>query len=249
MLSETEPDVLEAAHDLPVRPDGRTESAISYARETTLSRTADVDAGLLVVHAGKLRVASGSGIVTGMGTPGTYRVSDGSRVEFGAAVAAWTAAAVPVLERVARTYHATISYKDLGEEVQQATGIHTRVLLMNWIGQVLGGVSRISRRRGQPMLSALCVHSDATVGEGYGQAILDNYGGPLPGDFDMHAAGERLRCYQSFGADLPPGGGKACSDTAGCRAPGLAGPAVKSRRPKQPVPIVQPGTPGFRSLR
>lgn len=149
-----------------------------------------------------------SGIVTNMGTPGTYRVSDGSRVEFAAAVAAWTAAAVPVLERVARTYHATISYKELGEEVQHVTGIRTRVLLMNWIGQVLGGVSRISHRRGQPMLSALCVHSDGTVGEGYGQAILDNYGGPLPGDLDMHAAEERLRCYQSFGASPPPGGGR-----------------------------------------
>jgi hypothetical protein len=100
-----------------------------------------------------------------MGTPGTYSVSDGSRVEFAAAVAAWTAAAVPVLERVARTYHATISYKEPGEEVQHVTGIRTRVLLMNWIGQVLGGVSRISHRRGQPMLSALCVHSDGTVGE------------------------------------------------------------------------------------
>ena len=120
--------------------------------------------------------------MTGMGTPGTYRVSDGSRVEFAAALAAWTAAAaVPLLERVARTYHARISYKDLGEEVQQATGIRTRVLLMNWIGQVLGGVSRISHRRGQPMLSALCVHSDGTVGEGYGQAILENYGGPAAG--------------------------------------------------------------------
>jgi hypothetical protein len=76
-----------------------------------------------------------------MGTPGTYRMSDGSRAEFAAAVAAWTAAAVPVLERVARTYHATISYKEPGDEVQRATGIHTRVPLMNWIGQVPGGVS------------------------------------------------------------------------------------------------------------
>jgi hypothetical protein len=169
----------------------------------------DVDAGQSVVAASKVRTASRSGIVTGMATPGTYRESDGSRVEFAVAVAAWTAAAVPVLERVARNYHATISYKDLGDDVQQVTGIRTRVLLMNWIGQVLGDVSRISHQRGQPMLSALCVHSDGTVGEGYGQAILDNYGGPLPGDLDMHAAEERLRCYQGFGADLPPGGGKA----------------------------------------
>jgi hypothetical protein len=44
------------------------------------------------------------------------------------------------------------------------------------------------------MLSALRVHADGTVGEGYGQAILENYGGPLPGDLDKHAAQERLRC-------------------------------------------------------
>ena len=141
-------------------------------------------------------------------TPGTYRASDGSRVEFSTALAAWTTAALPVLERVARTYHATITYKELGDQVQEATGIHTRVLLMNWIGQVLGGASRESHRRGQPMLSALCVHSDGTVGVGYGQAIMDNYGGQLPSDLDMHSAEERLRCYQYFGADLPPGGGK-----------------------------------------
>jgi len=141
-------------------------------------------------------------------TPGTYRASDGSGVEFSTALTAWTAAALPVLERVARTYHATITYKELGDQVQEATGIHTRVLLMNWIGQVLGGASRESHRRGQPMLSALCVHSDGTVGVGYGQAIMDNYGGQLPSDLDMHAAEERLRCYQYFGADLPPGGGK-----------------------------------------
>lgn len=149
-----------------------------------------------------------SGIVTEVESPGTYRISDGSRVEFSAAVAAWTTAALPVLERVARTYHATITYQELGEEVQQITGIHTRMLLMHWIGQVLGGASRESHRRGQPMLSALCVHSDGTVGIGYSQAIMDNYGGPLPADLDMHAAEERLRCYQYFGANLPPGGGK-----------------------------------------
>ena len=77
----------------------------------------------------RLQAVSGSGIVTGMGTPGTYRVSDGSRVEFAAALAAWTTAAVPVLERVARTYHATMFYKELGDEVQYVTGIHTGVLL------------------------------------------------------------------------------------------------------------------------
>jgi hypothetical protein len=143
-----------------------------------------------------------------MTPPGTCRTSDGSAVEFSAAIDAWTAAAIPVLEQVARSYHATISYKDLGEQVQGTAGIRTRVLLMNWIGQVLGGVARHSHQRGTPLLSCLCVHADGTVGEGYGQAILDNFGDPLPGDLDMHAAVERLRCYQHFGARLPVDGGQ-----------------------------------------
>jgi hypothetical protein len=142
-----------------------------------------------------------------MAPPGTYRVSDGSPVDFPAAVAVWTTAALPVLERVARTYRASITYKELADEVQEFTGIKTRVLMMHWIGQVLGGASRESHRRGQPMLSALCVHSDGTVGNGYGEAVAENYGGNPPADLDMHAAEERLRCYQYFGADLPPGGG------------------------------------------
>jgi hypothetical protein len=139
--------------------------------------------------------------------PGTYRVSDNSPVDFGEAVSAWTAAALPALERVTRRYRANITYKELAEEAQEATGIRTRVLMMNWIGQVLGGASRESHRRGQQMLSALCVHADGTVGDGYAEAVVENYGGTPPADLDMHAAEERLRCYLYFRADLPPGGG------------------------------------------
>ena len=166
--------------------------------------------------------------------PGTYRESDGSRVDFPSAIATWATAALPVLGRVARTYHSTITYKELGAEIQHVTGIHTRMLLMNWIGQVLGGASRVSHRRGQPMLSSLCVHSDGTIGAGYGEAVLENYGSPLPDDLDMHAAGERLRCYQYFGADLPPGGGiPALTAQVAARRVWLARQA-KAETPAQP---------------
>jgi hypothetical protein len=175
--------------------------------------------------------------VASMATPGTYRISDGSAVDFPAAVDAWTAAALPALERVARSYHATITYKDLGEQVQDTAGIRTRVLLMNWIGQVLGGVARQSHRQGQPLLSCLCVHADGTVGDGYGQAILDNYGSPSPGDLDMQAAIERLRCYQHFGANLPPGGGKPAL------TPQVAARRARVARPATPAPRDQPYCP------
>jgi hypothetical protein len=161
-----------------------------------------------VAGTGGRRPRQMSGMVSDMRTPGTYRVTDGSYVDYSAAIAAWTAAALPVLEQVAGTYHATITYQQLGDDVQDVTGIHTNVLLMNWIGQVLGGASRESHRRGQPMLSALCVHSDGTVGDGYGQAISENYGCEPPRDLDMHAARERFRCYQLCGAVLPAGGGE-----------------------------------------
>lgn len=140
-------------------------------------------------------------------SPGTYRQADGTPVAFADALVAWTAAAVPVLEGVARTYHATITYQELGQEVQDAAGIRTRMLLRYWIGRVLGGVARTCHRQGHPILSALCVRGDGTVGAGYAEAITENYG-QTPEDIEMHAALERLRCYRHFGADLPPGGGE-----------------------------------------
>ena len=158
-------------------------------------------------------------------------------VRTAAAIDAWTTAALPVLERVARSYRAAITYKELGEQVQAASGIRTRMLLMNWIGQVLGGAARQSHQRGQPLLSSLCVHSDGTVGDGYGQAVLENYGGPLPGDLDMHAAVERLRCYQHFGAPLPPGGGEPAL------TPQVAARRARTARPAQPPSRDQPYCP------
>src|ERR1039457_1294691 len=139
--------------------------------------------------------ACAGGMVCPMPGPGTYRISDNSPVDSQEAVLAWTAAALRALERVARRYRATITYKELAAYVQEATGIRTRVLMMNWIGLVLDGASRESHRRGQPMLSALCVHADGTVGDGYGQAIAENYGCEPPRDLDLHAAQDRIRCY------------------------------------------------------
>jgi hypothetical protein len=105
------------------------------------------------------------------------------------------------------TYHATITYKDLAEEVQATSGIRTRRLLQNWIGDVLGTVAEDCHQAGEPLLSALCVRADGTVGPGYGKAVVDNFGGDPPDDLDMHAAVERLECHRFFGAQLPADGG------------------------------------------
>jgi hypothetical protein len=137
----------------------------------------------------------------------TQRVSDGGAVELADAKQAWADAARPVLERVAGTYNQYIEYRDLAESVQQDTGITTGVLVHHWIGSVLGAVSSDRRAPDEPMLISLCVRTDGTIGAAYGEAVREREGA-VPEDLDLHAATERLACYQYFGADLPPGGGK-----------------------------------------
>ncbi|MEP7194784.1 MAG: hypothetical protein ABI903_18225 [Actinomycetota bacterium] len=139
--------------------------------------------------------------------PGTWRVSDGSAVAFAVAKEAWSLAAREILVRTARSYHAYITYGELAEEVQQVTGIRTRSQMRNWIGAVLGKVADDCRLRCEPSLTALCVHQDETVGEGYAY-VLKIAGEEIPDDLDFHAAEARFACYRAFGAELPSDGGQ-----------------------------------------
>jgi hypothetical protein len=140
--------------------------------------------------------------------PGTYRESDGSAVAFQAAKRAWAEAARSALLRTATVYHGWISYGDLAEEVQRVSGIRTRALMHYWIGEVLGMVSHQCHARGEPLLSSLCVDASGSVGPGYRSLLSELGASPDSGDLDEHAAAERLRCYQHFGAALPVDGGR-----------------------------------------
>ena len=142
-----------------------------------------------------------------MAGPGTFRVVDGTAVEFSEAKAAWATVARPALIGIASKYRETITYKELSEEIQDATGIRTRMLLQHWIGEVLGSVSQDCHRRGEPLLSALCVNAEGSVGNGYAAVIDETHGGPLPADLDMHAAAQRLECCRRFATDVPADGG------------------------------------------
>ena len=117
--------------------------------------------------------------------------------------------------------------------MQLASGIRTTRLLQHWIGDVLGTVSRDCHKAGEPLLSALCVRTtDGSVGPGYGIAVVENFGGEPPDDLDMHAAEERLQCYQYFGAELPPDGGKPAltKQLATCPPEGEAADVSKAGR-------------------
>jgi len=121
--------------------------------------------------------------------------------------AAWAEAARPILIEVAQHYHAVMTYKDLATEAQRVTGIQGTQQMHYWVGDVLGRVSRDAFSRGEPLLSALCVKADGTVGERYAVAVAETTR-DLTEDADDHAAIQRLACYRYFQApDLPADGG------------------------------------------
>lgn len=143
-----------------------------------------------------------------MAQPGTFREADGSAFAFREAIPLWSAAALEALRDVAHHYNGVLTYAELGQQVQARTGISTRSLLMNWIGQVLEDVAIECRRRGELLLTSLCVHQDGMVGAGYAGAV-GRHGGGIPSDPELHAAEERLRCYRKYAVDLPQDGGAA----------------------------------------
>ncbi|MEI7545647.1 MAG: hypothetical protein WCJ53_12590 [Mycobacteriaceae bacterium] len=101
------------------------------------------------------------------------------------------------------TYNGFVTYKRLGDAVQERSGIRYKGLLTNWIGGLLARVVDHCVRAGTPQLGALCVSADGAVGEGYRQALLaaGSAGDDVNRDqLDDHAAQIRLECYRHFDA-------------------------------------------------
>ncbi len=135
---------------------------------------------------------------------------DGNYVKMVDALEKWIPVAFDRLVEVAKTYNGFITYKELTNAVQEATGVTHKAVLSNWSGSLLEPIVIRCRRENLPPLTALCVKEDGTVGDGY-RAVLREAGLPIPTDLaelDDHAAIARLQCHQFFGAALPPGGGE-----------------------------------------
>ncbi len=162
----------------------------------------------------------------------TARWVNASVIGAEASRATWALAARERLLETAREYHATISYKDLADFVQERSLVRTTQLHMHWIGDVLSRVSVSCIENGEPLLSSLCVDSRGRVGPGYTVVVEDHRREPLPHP-DEHAARERLQCYRYFGADLPEGGGVVAMPLV--EQPARADRAPRVRRTTAPV--------------
>lgn len=139
--------------------------------------------------------------------PGTYRVADSTPVKFKDAIAAWVPLAYEELVTTAQHYRAYVTYGELGERVQELSGIRTRMQLANWIGKLLEQVALVAKTNKEPPLTSLCVHQDGTIGDGYAHApksVVDTPGE----DIEYYAAQHRLLCYQKYAQDLPADGGQ-----------------------------------------
>lgn len=136
---------------------------------------------------------------------GTWHVDEpDKRADWKVATSAWAEAALPELERVASSYGASITYQELAERVQQSTGYRTRMLLANWIGQVLEVVVRRTLDDGLPPLTSLVVHKDTGgVGDGYYNREYAQESLTDPALRQQVAAQDRLTCYRAYCPDTP----------------------------------------------
>lgn len=146
----------------------------------------------------------------------TFRVADGTAVWFSDALAAWVPLAFDQLLATAGRYQAIVTYDELSEGVQQASGIRTSVPPANWIGKLLEAVAVLAKAQGEPPLTSLCVRADGTVGSSYARMpnSLDDEPG---GNVQRYAARHRLLCYQKYASDLPPSDGPVAPATVKTR--------------------------------
>jgi hypothetical protein len=168
---------------------------------------------------------------------------DVSDVGVAAARIEWAGAAREMLLVAARKYQALVQHKDIAAGVQDVTGIRTKQPTRQWIGGVLAEVSAESLRRGEPMLTSLCVNPDESVFDGYA-AIVGAATGTTPADADAHACQERLATYRHFEATgLPADGGSAMIPPKLAAARARARKAAIAERPINKCPRCNLQTP------
>jgi len=110
-----------------------------------------------------------------------------------------------LLLEVAATYRATITYQQLGVEVQRRAGIRAGQT-PGWLMDVLAMVVHVCHRLAEPSLTALVVSAtDGAVGQAFDEVRRTEGLPPFP-DADareLAAAASRLECYRRYAPNVP----------------------------------------------
>ena len=150
----------------------------------------------------------------------------------------WAESAYEILVGVAGRYHAVVEYTQLGEEIQQRSGVETRQAVRSWIPGALELVAHRCVSEGIPPLTSLVVRKDnGMVGAPYAAALAALGAAPLDDEMqrEKHAAASRLECYRWADAKgLPADGGRAAL------TPKLAASAARKAKANRPAPKVCP---------
>lgn len=125
----------------------------------------------------------------------------------------WAESAYEILREVAGRYQAVVEYTQLGQDLQERSGITTTKVTRSWVPGVLGLVADRCVAEGVPPLTSLVVRKDTgMVGDGYDAVLAVTGASPIddPIKRERHAAQARLECYRWAGAEgLPADGGHA----------------------------------------
>lgn len=126
------------------------------------------------------------------------------QVDFNVALEAWTEACLPILEKVASRYGATITTHDLQAELFSASGYHTRRDGGTWLPGVVDAVLQRTIDEGLPPLASLVVgKGDGIVGPNYRSATLEKGSLTDTHEIELLAAADRLACYKKYCDDVP----------------------------------------------
>lgn len=130
--------------------------------------------------------------------PGIFRQDDGTPIPFPDAKYEWAHAGYDMLVGIARTPDGLVTYAEIADTVQEATGIRTRQPMHDWIHTPLTLVAEMCVRNGEPQLTGLVVAEDTLeVGDSFA-ASYAIAGQPLPKNLQRAAAATRIACYDHF---------------------------------------------------
>lgn len=169
------------------------------------------------------------------------RADNGDYVDQVSAVKAWAQAAHEVLVATAARPRGAIDQATLARLVQQRSGIATKQPASKWIAPLLGVIARHCNEKGEPLLPALVVRRDGTVGPIWDEVLRFARMAPPAEGREAHAAAQRAACQQKWAGAVvanspaPSGPTKVVGATKATKAAEAKAQATRRTAKKEPL--------------